>query len=294
MFSEMSILCNRPSCHLWAAADPLNDTIKVDSSRFDKDHHLHNVQLFKDDYSLANSSTRTTTSLYKDFNSKQVAVCRENSYSESGCKENSPPLPLEVAAFQAAMKERQEQEEMRQKALEEASFYREEARRLERIRKEQERQEAETLAEERRDRERRKAEVEAEGARRLTEENLQRLCEAERNREEREKEAAREEEEREKHALFLQDKETLENFLTSRGYSSVNSKRTKMLKSKYPLHSAVKDHSLKLVELLLSTGADPTSKNSAGLSPAHLAMKLNVQGSYDDIIRALQRIRNPE
>lgn len=250
----------------------MSDTVKVDSSRFDQDHHL---QFSKDD----------------DASRENV----DNASSTNVCKENTRPPPLEVAAFQAALKERQEQEEQRQKALEEARVHRDEVRRLreERLRLEAERREVEALAEERRQREFRIAEAEAEEARSRAEENLERARAAEQRKEVEAQEAAEQiEKERLISAKALEDKKALDDFLASRGYSGVNSKRTKMLKSKYPLHTAVKDNSLKLVELLLCARADPAMKSSAGLTPAHLAMKIAANGSHDDVIRTLQKIRN--
>lgn len=266
MFSEISVLCNRPQCNLWSAADPASDTVKVDSSRFDKDH---NVRLLQEDIHAAFHAT------------------------DNESKENARPPPLEVAAFQAAMKERQEQEALREKALQEARARREQERRLERERHDAERRAVEHLAEERQERERAREAMEAEEERRRSEENLQRIREAERRQqEERQREADRlQKEEMERSAKVAQDKKVLDEFLSRRGYSGVNAKRTKMLRSKYPLHSAVKDNSVEIAEFLLAAGADTSLRSSAGLTPAHLAMKLNVNGSHDEMLRTLQMIR---
>jgi len=295
MFSEIAVLCNRPSCRLWANADPTTDTIKVEPSRFDKDHHL---QFYKDDG--GSESTSKENVWQENLQRKDGAQSHENSRGTENSldKENLQPPPLEVAAFQAAMKERQEQEEMRQKALQEARARRDEERRLEKERRAAEKLQVERMAVERRERELQRAEEETVAARRRSEENLQRLQEMDRKKEQELKEAEEAKREKDEQAVksvkAAEEKKLLEDFLAGKGYSGVNAKRTRMLKSKYPLHTAVKDNSLELVELLLAACANPTLKNSAGLTPAHLAMKLNTKGSHDAVIRALQKIRTSD
>lgn len=279
MFSEISVLCNRqPTCVLWGVADQANDTIKVDSSRFDKDSRQHFLN--DDKYGLV-----------------LVSRVLEDDVKEDVDKENVQQPPLEVAAFQAAMKERQEQEEARQRALEGSRVRRDEERRLERARRglEAERLEVQRLAEERREQQRKQAEAETEEARRKAVENVQRMREVESRREQEADESRRLDNEVNARSLkATQDRKTLEDFLARRGYRGVNSKRTKMLKSKYPLHTAVKVNSVELIELLLDAKADPTCRSSADLTPAHLAMKLNTgHGSHDEAICALQKIRAP-
>lgn len=259
------VLCDRPACRDWfAEADPRNDTIKVDLSRFDKQHILQ--------------------------------FHKENGigpYKQATCKENVKPPPLEVATFQAALQERQQQEEARRRALQRsqeqdaARARREERRRsFELERQEAERREAERLEVERLEEER--CEAERMVAEALLEQEQERVRE---EMEEQALENARTEEARiEQQAQAAENERMLDDFLSSKGYSSVNAKRTKMFKSKYPLHSAVKDNSLELVKLLLAAQADPSLRSSAGLSPAHLAMKLSMNGSHDDIICALQRV----
>jgi len=257
MLSELAVLCNRPTCNLWLAADPSSDTIKVDSSRFDKDHHLG-------------------TGKRRSNDGKENAL---------------PPPPLEVEAFQRAMKERQVQEESRQKALQETRIRREEERRLERQRHEADRLAVEHLAEERRERERQQAEKDALEARRLMEEQLERIRMAERRKQEAQEEAERALKEEQEKAM--ENERKVKEFLSSRGYSGINAKRTKMLKTKYALHSAVKDNSAEMVELLLAARADTAVRNSAGLTPAQLAMKLRIACSSEEnfqILRMLQQV----
>jgi len=266
MASDFSILCNRTACRL-LSADQRCDTIKVDPRRFDKDRILQ---------------------FYQESENGVATI----GYEDDACKENvqpPPPLdmPLEVATFQAALKERQQQEETRrralqwrqdqedrrQSALQEARAQRDEERRLESERLEMECREAEHLAEERR--------------RSILEEQARFDQEAKEA-----KEAMRlENDSREKEQKAMQDERALRIFLSRKGYSGVNMKRTKMFKSKYPLHTAVKENSLELVKLLLAAKADPSLKSSTGLTPAHLAMKLS-NGSHDDIICSLQRTRS--
>lgn len=67
------------------------------------------------------------------------------------------------------------------------------------------------------------------------------------------------------------DDEKLKEFLATRKYAGVNDRRKSMLKSKYPLHSAVKDNDPDLVRILLQAGADPSLRNSKGKTPRQLA-----------------------
>jgi len=82
----------------------------------------------------------------------------------------------------------------------------------------------------------------------------------------------------------------VEEFLKEHGYSSVNSKRKKHFKYKYPLHTAVK-HKPEMVRRLLRCEADPTLANSAGQTPRQYAEALgaSVLGSDElaDVLSAL-------
>jgi hypothetical protein len=86
---------------------------------------------------------------------------------------------------------------------------------------------------------------------------------------------------------LVQDQKKVQSFLTSRGYSGVNAKRRAGLKSKYPLHSAVKENNSELVGLLLNFGANRFLKNSTGQMPLQLAQKSNSDGSHAGVIAAL-------
>ena len=83
------------------------------------------------------------------------------------------------------------------------------------------------------------------------------------------------------------DSAKLQKFLLEHGYYGVNRKRTKMLKSKYALHTAVKLSDDDMVSLLLATGADPQLKNSAGETPKKLAQRLNKDSSHVAVLAAL-------
>merc|ERR1712187_162143 len=88
-------------------------------------------------------------------------------------------------------------------------------------------------------------------------------AEKEKNRDEREAQEASE-----------KKKKQVEDFLTSHGYASVNTKRkAKFGRYKFPLHTAVK-HDPEIVPLMLEVGADPANKNSAGKTPYEYAKQI--------------------
>lgn len=104
-------------------------------------------------------------------------------------------------------------------------------------------------------------------------------------------ERKREEEEQERQRQDLEQKasqrEKVRIFLMEHGYLGVNAKRTKMLKSKYALHTAVKLGDPGIIQLLRAFGADTSLTNSAGETPMQLARKLNKGGSHDGVSAAL-------
>merc|ERR1719217_640223 len=139
----------------------------------------------------------------------------------------------------------------------------EERRRQEKERQRQEQEE-----------QRRQREEEAE---RQREEQRQRQTE-ERRRQEAEQAAA--ETERNSAEQKTRDELRLKKFLSDHGHAGINAKRTKMMKSKYPLHTAVKLADADMVKLLLAAGADPKLANSAGETPKQLARKMNKNESH--------------
>lgn len=85
----------------------------------------------------------------------------------------------------------------------------------------------------------------------------------------------------------LEDQRKIDTFLKANGFSDLDSKRTKMFKSFYPLHTAVSKNNAEMVQLLLAAGARPKPKNSAGLSPLQLAQKLDKKDSHKEVIKFL-------
>merc|ERR1712232_1346390 len=99
--------------------------------------------------------------------------------------------------------------------------------------------------------------------------------------------AEEEEQERLLREQQAKDKAKLEAFLKEHGYTGANARRTKMFKSKYPLHTAVKKNDPDLVRILLAAGADPAAKNSSGLTAAQLAQKTDKKGSRASLLLTL-------
>jgi hypothetical protein len=83
------------------------------------------------------------------------------------------------------------------------------------------------------------------------------------------------------------DQEKVTTFLKANGFADLDTKRSRMFKSSYPLHCAVSNKNAEMVQLLLAAGARPTLKNSAGLSPLQLAQKLDKKDSHKEIIQLL-------
>eukprot|EP00929_Paragymnodinium_shiwhaense_P119700 TRINITY_DN91592_c0_g1_i1.p1 TRINITY_DN91592_c0_g1~~TRINITY_DN91592_c0_g1_i1.p1 ORF type:complete len:418 (-),score=135.53 TRINITY_DN91592_c0_g1_i1:457-1710(-) len=84
-------------------------------------------------------------------------------------------------------------------------------------------------------------------------------------------------------------KEQVEPFLKAHGYSDVNAaKRTWLGRTKYPLHSAVKENDPEILKLLLQAGADPMVKDSSGSTAAELAEQTGKGDSYRAVLAELQ------
>jgi len=88
----------------------------------------------------------------------------------------------------------------------------------------------------------------------------------------------------------------LQKFLTDARFASVNDQRVanracfgfiRNTRFQYPLHAAVLSKDACAIKLLLWSGADPTNKDSDGLTPLALAQKLNNRNSHARCIVAL-------
>merc|ERR1711972_407305 len=81
-------------------------------------------------------------------------------------------------------------------------------------------------------------------------------------------------------------------FLKSHGCKGdVNSKKSSVLKYKFPLHMAVKEQDAEIVKLLILAGADKSLKNSSGYTPAQKAEQYSKHKKGDvvstEVLRAL-------
>lgn len=145
--------------------------------------------------------------------------------------------------------------------------------------------------------------------RRVAEEESRHAAEATHREAQREEQARRQQEalEREtlaKEAKKLQDKRCVECFLLSNGFpkNDANGKRNRIMRGYCrPLHESVKQNNAAMVELLLNANsglchvapadkcaADPSLKNSAGLTPLQLSRKLDKKGSHAALIALLE------
>ena len=71
------------------------------------------------------------------------------------------------------------------------------------------------------------------------------------------------------------------------GEASQAAERRKMLRKSYPLRRAAELGDGRMVEHLLAEGADPSQKNSSGLTASQVATKKNKGGSHGGALRAL-------
>jgi len=80
--------------------------------------------------------------------------------------------------------------------------------------------------------------------------------------------------------------EKVDAFLKLHGYGGVNVKRTKMMRSKYALDTAVKCKDAEMVQLLLAAGANRSLKSSAGKTAEQRARETNKNGSHWAVLAA--------
>merc|ERR1711908_98874 len=94
---------------------------------------------------------------------------------------------------------------------------------------------------------------------------------------------AREHEQRAARERARQDEEAahqqLQAWLDKNKYAGVNTKKSKMLMVRYPLHDAVTQKNAGAVRLLVRFGADATLKNSSGKTALDVAR--NMKGCED-------------
>jgi hypothetical protein len=137
--------------------------------------------------------------------------------------------------------------------------------------------------------ERRQAEIKVKEER-VAAEQLRRKEEQERNFKQQEETARLLREKQELEAAQLAEKANSDKvaaFLKEHAFTGVNAKKTKMFRSKYPLHAAVETCDADMVRLLVSSGADPALKNSSGKTPIQLAQSSNKKDSHTRVLQAL-------
>jgi hypothetical protein len=248
-------------CNPFSEANAKTDTVKVvlrperekENARPNQQPKSQNGPIKEHDLAAADAAAE------KERKRRQL----ERERAEKEAAEQARRLEVELAAAEekALTAEKRRQEEAARLAAEQAEWQRQQemlqAMREQELREIEERQELE-----------------------CQEAEAQREAEERREREELEK-ATREAEQK------SMEREKVKKFLLEHGYLGVNAKRTKMLKAKYPLHTAVKLGDPEMISLLLSCGADSALKNSASETPKQLAQKLNRNGSHDAAIGAL-------
>lgn len=200
-------------------------------------------------------------------------------------KANEAKRQEEAAAKAAALeKQKQAEKERRQQEAAAAAAALEKEKQAEKERQaEKDRREEEAAAEAAALEKQRQAEKDQQER---DEAETRRLAELEEAR--RREEAADQQRRQDEAAAAEEDaaKQRLDDWLRSAKFAGVNDKRKSMMKAKFPLHSAVKRKDLETIQLLLRFGADPTNKDSSGLTPKDLAEKMKDK-SMDAIVQAL-------
>merc|ERR1712113_516228 len=85
------------------------------------------------------------------------------------------------------------------------------------------------------------------------------------------------------------DQQKLDAFLKKNSYRGVNRKRRTTWKSKYALHTAIKNKDEDMVRVLLAAGADPHLPDSNKVTPVQLAESLNKNGLMSGTVEMLRR-----
>jgi len=182
--------------------------------------------------------------------------------------------------FDAEAMSRQQKEEEAKRMAEEAD-----RRRIEEAMRRQAEQEAEMerarkAAEEKKLREQREAEERA----RLEQERIER----ERQEQEEEKRRIAEEKRVQQERLEREEREKeVTAFLKQHGFASVNGVKKSFMSSTYALHKAAELGDVKIVAMLLKSGANADQKNSSGKTAAQVAAKKDKKGSHSAVISVL-------
>lgn len=256
-----STSCNARNCRQCSTSDQTTDTVKIDMATLGK---------------FADENASPNTAHVQDPEKEKRA---------------------RVQAERRAENERRELEERQRRELDQA--------RIERRLEEEKLRRAEGELRQRAYKEAQKrSALKPEEDRRAAEEAAQRQSEAaqsEREEEERrrqealEQEARREEVERqeiERRAKEESDKRTVENFLDANGFADVNYRRSRRMKKCYPLHEAVQQNNVTIVQCLLDARANASSKSSSNQTPLQLAQFKHAGGKLDaTILQVLEAAR---
>lgn len=249
-------------CRPCATADPASNTVRVDFAK---------LTAMRQAESLAETDGNGR---------KQQEPATGCGASEASCEEGRVSVVERLRRERGASEDAQElrQQELRARA----DGAEEEHRQMEReaveavVELQRRREEQKRQLEQEEERRRRELQARAEAAERehrLMEEDALRVArEAERREAEEQSARAR-----------------LDVWLREHGFSGVNARRKSMVKSKFPLHSAVKRRDEATIVLLLRFGAEPNLSDSKGLTALQLARRCNQDGSCSSIIELLEQ-----
>eukprot|EP00440_Ansanella_granifera_P041278 gb/GFBE01044764.1/.p1 GENE.gb/GFBE01044764.1/~~gb/GFBE01044764.1/.p1 ORF type:complete len:221 (+),score=85.82 gb/GFBE01044764.1/:1-663(+) len=164
--------------------------------------------------------------------------------------------------------EEQRQEQARKLAEQEEMERRRQAALEQKMREQREAEERARLEQERLERERRLEEERQEQRRVAAEAAARERAEADRlEREERERDVAA--------------------FLKQHGFAGVDTAKKSFLSSTYALHKAAELGDVKIVAMLMKSGADVSKKNSSGKTAAQVAAKKDKKGSHAAVLSVL-------
>jgi len=86
---------------------------------------------------------------------------------------------------------------------------------------------------------------------------------------------------------WARDQKKLKQFLVKNQFKGINAKRSSASSFTYPLHVAVSENNLNIVELLLIAGADPSLRDSNERTASDVAEMKHNNGSHDMVLAAL-------